>query len=81
MLLKQVPAEEDKLLIIFYPKKVVVMLNKNGSTQFINTFSYTTADDVLYILLNTCKQFEAENIPVEISGMIEMNSAFIQRDF
>ena len=75
VLLKQVPAEEDKLLIIFYPKKVVMMLNKNGSTQFINTFSYDTADDVLYILLNTCKQFEVENIPVEISGMLEMNSA------
>jgi hypothetical protein len=74
VLLKQVPAEEDKLLIIFYPKKVVMMLNKNGSTQFINTFSYDTADDVLYILLNTCKQFEVANIPVEINGMLEVNS-------
>ena len=51
-----------------------MVLNKNGSTQFINTFSYATTDDVLYILLNTCKQFDAANIPVEISGMIEINS-------
>lgn len=74
VLLKQVPAEEDKLLIIFYLRKIVMMLNKNGSTQFINTFSYDTTDDVLYILLNACKQFEVDNIPVEISGMIEKNS-------
>jgi hypothetical protein len=74
VLLKQVPPEEDKLLIIFYPKKIVMMLNKNGNTRFINTFSYDTADDVLYILLNTCRQFEVENIPVEINGMLAMNS-------
>jgi Protein of unknown function (DUF3822) len=74
VLLNQVRAEGDKLLIIFYPKKVVMMLYKNGSTQFMNTFSYNTAHDVLYILLNTCKQFEVEDIPVEINGMAEMNS-------
>ncbi|MEP6951188.1 MAG: DUF3822 family protein [Ginsengibacter sp.] len=74
VLLNQVPAEGDKLSVIFYPKKVVMMLNKNGATQFINTFSYDTADDVLYILLNACQQFEAYDIPVEISGMVEMNS-------
>jgi len=81
VLLKQVPAEEDKMLVIFYSKKIVVMLNKNKSTQFINTFAYTTAEEVLYILLNTCKQFEAENIPLEISGMIENNSALSKEIF
>ena len=74
VLIKQVPPEKDKLLIIFYPKKMVLMLNKNGTTRFINTFSYNTTEDVLYILLNTCRQFEADDIPVEISGMIEANS-------
>ena len=78
VLLKQVPAEGNKLLIIFYLKKVVVMLHKNGGPQFINTFAYDSAEDVLYILLNTCKQFEVKNIPVEISGMIEKNSALSQ---
>ena len=62
VLIKQAPAETDKLLVIFYPKKIVLMLNKNGSILFINTFSYNTNEDVLYILLNTCKQFEAEDI-------------------
>jgi len=81
VLLKHVPAEEDKLLIIFYPKKVVVMLNKNGSAQFMNTFSFSTAHDVLYILLNTCKQFEVEDIPVEINGMAEINSPLTKEIF
>jgi uncharacterized protein YuzE len=52
-----------------------MMLHTNGITQFINTFSYDTANDVLYIMLNTCKQFDVENIPVEITGMLEMNSS------
>ena len=81
VLLNQVPVEGNILLIIFYSKKVVIMLHKNGSTQFINTFPYETADDVLYILLNTCKQFDVENIPVEISGMIEKTSALSKEIF
>jgi Protein of unknown function (DUF3822) len=74
VLLNEAPPTEDKLLIIFYPKKLVMMLNRNGSPQFINTFSYDTANDVLYILLNTCKQFEVDDIPVEIGGMVDKNS-------
>ncbi len=75
VLLKQATGGESHLRVIFYPKKLIVVLNKEGSTQFINTFSFDAAEDVSYILLNTCKQFEVENIPVEISGLIEMNSA------
>jgi hypothetical protein len=75
VLLNQAPAEGEKLLIIFYPKKFVMVLTKNGSTKFINTFFYETAEDVSYTLLNTCKQFDAGNLPVEISGLIEENSA------
>ena len=65
VLLKQVPAEEDKLLAIFYSKKIVVMLNKNKSTQFINTFAYTTAEEVLYILLNTCNNLRLKTSPLK----------------
>jgi hypothetical protein len=74
VLLRQGAAHEDQLSIIFYPKKMVMLLNKNRTTQLINTFSYGTTDDVLYILMNTCKQYQLENIPVEISGMLEVNS-------
>ncbi len=75
VLLKQAPAGDNHLRVIFYPKKLIVLLIKEGSTQFINTFWFDAAEDVSYILMNICKQFEVENIPVEIGGLIEMNSA------
>ena len=58
VLLKQVPAGGDKLSVIFYSKKIVLTLNKNGVAQFIKSFAYKTAEEVSYVLLNTCKQFE-----------------------
>ncbi len=75
VLLKQPTPKEDKLHIIFYPQRIVVKMNKNGRTELLNSFCYTTAEDVSYILLNACKQFDAENIPVEVSGLIEKDSA------
>lgn len=74
VLLKQVRKEKDILVIIFYQKTLVLMLIKNGCVHFINNFSYNTTEDVLYILLNTCAQFEVADIPIEIGGMIEINS-------
>ena len=75
VLLEQLPAKEDKLFIIFYPQKIVLKLDKNGRTELINSFYYNNAEDVSYILLNVCKQFEVENIPIEVSGLIEKDSA------
>lgn len=75
VLLEQLSAKEDKLFIIFYPQKIVLKLDKNGRTEFINSFYYNNAEDVTYILLNVCKQFEVENIPIEVSGLIEKDSA------
>lgn len=75
ILLEQLPAKEDKLFIIFYPQKIVLKLDKNGRTELINSFYYNNAEDVSYILLNVCKQFEIENIPIEVSGLIEKDSA------
>jgi hypothetical protein len=75
VLLKQPRSKEDKLNIIFYPQRIVLKLNKKGRTELINSFCYNTAEDVSYILLNTCKQFDIENIPIEVSGLIEKDSA------
>ncbi len=74
VLLKQLPLKGDKMLVIFYPQKIVVVLTKKGKLQFINSFSYCTAEDVSYILLNTCDQLDVKNIPVEVSGLIEQSS-------
>ena len=74
VLLKQVVVKEDILHIIFYPQRIVVKLNKQGRTQLINSYCYNAAEDVSYILLNICKQFDVKNIPVEVSGLIEKDS-------
>lgn len=75
VLLRQEAPKEDKLHIIFYPQRIVVKLTKKRKTELINSYCYNTAEDVSYILLNTCKQFNVENISVEVSGLIEKDSA------
>ena len=75
VLIKQFPPGDDKLFVIFYPERIVVKLNKDGKTQILNNYKYHTVVDVSYILLNICKQFDVYNIPVELSGMIEQESA------
>ena len=75
ILLKQPQVKEDELSIIFYPQRIVVKLNKKGRIALVNNFFYNTAEDVSYILLNICQQFEVENVPVEISGLIDKDSA------
>jgi hypothetical protein len=75
VLLKQPRSKEDMLSVIFYPQRIVLRLNKKGRTEFVHSFCYNTAEDVSYILLNTCKQYEVENIPVEVSGLIEKDSS------
>ena len=75
LLLKTSIIEKDKLSVIFYTQKMVVTLIKDGKIQLINSFKYRTPEDVSYILLNICHQFEIESISLEISGLIEENSA------
>ena len=76
-LLKQ-PIAGDKLLIIFYSQKIVIRLNRNGLTEFINNYYYNAPEDVSYFLLNVCRQNELTNIPVEISGLIEKDSVLFK---
>jgi len=75
VLLKQPRLNEDKLSVIFYPQRIVLKLDKQGQTELVNSFCYQAAEDVSYILLNTCTQFNVENIPVEVSGLIDKDSA------
>lgn len=74
-LLQQPISERNKLSIIFYVHKIVVALIKDGKYQLINCYNYSKAEDVTYVLLNICKQFEVENIDLQITGLLEKNSA------
>jgi len=75
LLLKKAVTENDRMLVIFYSQKIVVDLLKEAKHVLVNTFNYTTAQDVSYILLNICQQFGVKNIHLQISGLIEENSA------
>ncbi len=74
-LMKNLSAGSNKLSVIFYPQKIVLTVEKDGKLLLINSFHYKTAEDVSYTLLNVCRQFEIENMPLEVSGLIEKDSA------
>ncbi|HXS55825.1 MAG TPA: DUF3822 family protein [Hanamia sp.] len=74
VLLKRPVIKHDSLFVIFYARKIVVSLLKNGTPQLINTFRFQTAEDVSYTLLNICKQFDVPNIALTISGLLERKS-------
>ncbi len=75
VLLKNLSPASNKLSVIFYPQKIVLTVEKDGKLLLINSFHYKTAEDVSYTLLNVCRQFEIENVPLEVSGLIEKDSA------
>ncbi|MEO9023245.1 MAG: DUF3822 family protein [Ginsengibacter sp.] len=75
LLLNEPAEEKDRMNIIFYTRKIVVSVWKDGKCQLVNSFQYHTPEDVSYILLNICHQLEIENIRLEMSGLIEKNSA------
>ena len=74
-IMKKGNGEDDKMTAIFYHEKVVIVLYKDGKFQLLNTFSYRTPEDVAYLLLNICRQFDASDLPLEVMGFIEENSA------
>ena len=79
LLIKQLPNGGNVMKVIFYQQKIVITLMKNGMLQIVQTFRYTTAEDVVYHMLNTCNQFHTKQINIELSGMIEKNSDLFNR--
>lgn len=75
LILKNPVEDNDRLSVIFYSQKVLVDLVKEGKHQLVNSYDYTSPQDVSYILLNICNQFSIKNIHLKISGLIEENSA------
>ena len=69
----------NRLSVIFYTHKIVVSLVKDSVHQLVNCFPYCTADDVTYTLLNICRQFELENVPLMIAGLLEKSSLLYQQ--
>ncbi len=75
LIVKNPVKENDIISVIFYSQKVVVDLVKDGKHQLVNSFDYTSPQDISYILLNVCHQFSIKKIHLIIRGLIEENSA------
>lgn len=75
LLIKTASMETDKLSVIFYTQKIVVLLIKDDQILLINTYNYQAPEDVSYVLLNICHQFNIADIHLEINGLLEQKSA------
>lgn len=73
----QMPAI-NRLSVIFYTQKMVISLAKDGMYQLINSYPYHTAEDVSYVLLNICQQYDLKDVQIEINGLIEKKSGLFE---
>ncbi|MDQ6757710.1 MAG: DUF3822 family protein [Bacteroidota bacterium] len=69
-LIKQNTTERNLLSIIFYQDKFIAVLVKNNKFRVIQMYPYQSATDVVYHLLNICKQYTVVEIPLRIAGII-----------
>jgi hypothetical protein len=74
LLLKNTISRNEELAVIFYSQKIVVRLVKDGKQQLINSYKYQKPEDVSYTLLNICRQFQLQDIHLQISGLLEETS-------
>lgn len=70
------PALEN-MQVIFYPTFILVAAVKDKQLQLVQQFTYHTAEDVAYYLLNVCTrlQLSPHTVHVRLSGMIDASSA------
>ena len=64
------------LKLQFYYDQMLVVLIKDGKLFLIQSYTYQTADDVLYYLLNIAEQFQLSitETQVEVSGILDVKS-------
>jgi hypothetical protein len=68
-------AHESAVYLFFYPRYFTLCAFKSNKLNYINTIKYTTTEDVLYFVLNVCKQYEIENnVAVYCGGFIDEKS-------
>jgi hypothetical protein len=62
----------------FYKSHIIVAALANRSLQIMQSFPYSTPADVLYNLLNICRQFDLKGALLQVSGMIENDSSMLE---
>ncbi len=67
---------EETLQVVFYEENMIVSVHKKGHLQIVQRFLYSSPEDVLYHLLNCCRQLDMSThfLSLRLSGFIEMQS-------
>lgn len=73
---RKLSEETPGLFAYFHNQQLKVFLFHHGVLQFMQYFTYQTASDAAYHLLNTCRHFglEPEDVRLRLAGMIEKRS-------
>jgi hypothetical protein len=68
---------EDCIKVIFYSDKMVALVVRGGKVHLVQTFLYQDTKDVIYHLLNVCRQLglNQEEVKLLVGGLIDRQSA------
>ena len=66
----------DFIRVIFHPDRFVLMLLDKDRLQVIQSFVYSDVKDVIYYIMNCCKQFnlDTHEMTLEVTGNIDKHS-------
>jgi len=69
--------DPESMHLVFASEKVLTAIFKNGQLQLLQSFSYTTPEDVVYHLLHCCEKLSLSQYDclLHISGYIDEDSA------
>lgn len=74
-MIRHISLARNVLQVLFYSNNIVCCLMGSNGLQLINSFNYSSKEDVLYHLLNIRHQFNVPAIELRLNGMIEKDSA------
>jgi hypothetical protein len=68
---------EDCIKVIFYSDKMVALAVRDGKVHLVQTFLYQDTNDVVFHLLNCCRQLglDQEKVKVLVGGLIDRQSS------
>jgi len=67
--------QSNNFYLLFYPNYCTLIVFKDGQLQFAQTRKYNAPEDVLYFILNVCKQYNIEkNVAIFCGGFIDEKS-------
>lgn len=79
-LVEEVINANGSLRVIVYENAFIIAAVKNKQLKIVRSFGYSSDEDVLYHILNVCKQvdIDIESAMLHISGFVEKNSSLLQ---